>query len=693
MPTSPDDVPSTVPIQEANGPKIPPSATMSGKPVVVGIYGVSGCGKTYTMNLLKHQLGEESFGFYEGSEVINSVVPGGLEAFKGMSEEEKLHWREIAIGAIQNASLASGKVAVVTGHFMFWTAGEEEGEVVCTEQDLNTFTHIIYLNVSAKTIAQRRRDDTKRGRPPVPFYHLDRWQSAEKSRLQELCRLHGILFSVYTPHFPSSIGGILTRLRDFRLHSEAFNLLQAESKLDETVGIRRGELETMLVMDADKTLAPEDTGALFWKTFHDSNYASSEGMRQSLREVFDNPLGYSYTAFRQAALLYQELDDECFEKICSKVASQVSMRPEFVALLHSIAEPKHIGAVIATCGVRCIWEKILKNEGLSGTVKVIGGGRISDGFVVTPAVKGALVNRLQSVHGAKVWAFGDSPLDLPMLSKANQAIVVVGEDDNRSSSMEDALADAIDNDGLRACQVVLPSHATPRLDTTRLPLVRLTDGEFIDRLLFRPGQLVHATKRNAAKLLMTPMRDAKISGPPLRESHRQAGRYLATEFLGGIVGLEEFPIKHVQGRDTVGHRLFHEQQTLIVPLMRGGEPMAFGVNDAFPLATLLHAKLPDDIKDHHLQGQFTVVLVDSVVNSGKSVIDFVQHIYSLHATIRIVVVAGVVQAQAVSGGPLAHELACHPNLSVIALRLSDNKFTGRGTTDTGNRLFNTTHLD
>jgi uracil phosphoribosyltransferase len=34
----------------------------------------------------------------------------------------------------------------------------------------------------------------------------------------------------------------------------------------------------------------------------------------------------------------------------------------------------------------------------------------------------------------------------------------------------------------------------------------------------------------------------------------------------------------------VGYRLLHEEATLIVPLMRGGEPMAFGVNEAFPLA-------------------------------------------------------------------------------------------------------------
>jgi hypothetical protein len=27
------------------------------------------------------------------------------------------------------------------------------------------------------------------------------------------------------------------------------------------------------------------------------------------------------------------------------------------------------------------------------------------------------------------------------------------------------------------------------------------------------------------------------------------------------------------------------------------------------------------------------------------------------------------------------------------LRVSDNKYTGKGTTDTGHRLFNSTHLD
>ena len=71
----------------------------------------------------------------------------------------------------------------------------------------------------------------------------------------------------------------------------------------------------------------------------------------------------------------------------------------------------------------------------------------------------------------------------------------------------------------------------------------------------------------------------------------------------------------------------------------------------------VHASCPGDIMLHHLQGQLNVVLVDSVVNSGKTVMQFVQHVRNLHATIRIVVVAGVVQAQSLFGNSLAQAFA------------------------------------
>jgi len=55
------------------------------KPVVIGIYGLPGSGKTTLLKALKAKLGDIEFLYYEGSEVINGLVPGGLELFKSMS--------------------------------------------------------------------------------------------------------------------------------------------------------------------------------------------------------------------------------------------------------------------------------------------------------------------------------------------------------------------------------------------------------------------------------------------------------------------------------------------------------------------------------------------------------------------------------------------------------------------------------
>jgi uracil phosphoribosyltransferase/phosphoserine phosphatase/adenylate kinase len=675
------------------------SSAYNKKAVVVGIYGVPGSGKSFLLNQLKQELGDENFAFYEGSEMIATAYPGGLDAFQKLVEPEKLRYRELAIDTIGRKCTESGQAAVVTGHFMFWPEEEEVGQEVCTQKDLDTFTHILYLNTPAETVAQRRLDDMARSRPSMSVTHLRNWQHVEITALRRLCRQHGILFSLLSSQPTTLLSKALTLLRDFGRHSEELNLTQAARRLDDIFGADRGRLDTVLVLDADRTLAAVDTGALFWNKMANSQQPKEKG--SPLKTLFDSNLGYSYPAFRQATLLYEETaDDQEFDALCQDVASELTMYPEFVSLLQLVAGQEHVGAVVITSGLSQVWNKVLARAGLSDAVQVIGGGRIADGYVVTAAVKAAMVARLRDVYQAYVWAFGDSPLDLKMLSEADQAIVVVGEEHARSKTMDAALRNAIDHGGLRARQTVLPSSASPRLDTTKLPLIQLTDPNFLDAILVRSRhrntggiQVLHATARAAAKLLMTPTRDAQMAGPTLREAHRRVGWYLATEFIADLIGLEEYPIPHVQGHRTSGHRLLHEQQTTIVALMRGGEAIALGVNDAFPLAMFVHAGCAEDVQLHHLRGQRTVVLVDSVVNRGDTVVRFVRRVRELCAAVQIVVVAGVAQARSVEGGgSLDRALGAHPRLALVALRLSDNQFTGSGTTDTGNRLFNTTHL-
>ncbi|KAF2475228.1 uncharacterized protein BDR25DRAFT_382102 [Lindgomyces ingoldianus] len=667
-------------------------------PVVIGIYGLPGCGKTHLKEKLKERLKDHEVAFYDGSEVLSRIVKGGIDTFKKLETDLQSAWRHKAIEMINNECFKNKKTGVVTGHAMFWKEGEKDPAVIYTKKDLDVYTHMIYLKVNPSVIAKRRRNDTEKIRPLDSIGHLEKWQRSESMELRKLCRINKILFTTVSSEKVSKF------LCDFRIHNEKMNLSTAENMLDNIMTQSRETPATMLVFDGDGTLTPSDTGIMFFQKISNAQYPN--GNQNPLKELFsDSKWGHSYAAFRQATLMYEDAADELnFGALCEKVAMEVKMYPEFVNLLQLVAENRErsVSAIVVTSGLQLVWQKILEKAGLANTVKVIGGGRVANRIVVTAEVKAALVSRLKHSHNIKhVCAFGDSPLDLEMLRKADEAVVVVGDKETRSKSMEAKLGAAIRDEVLKvARQVVLPSSVTPRLDTTKLPLVDITRQDFVDSVFgtnsrFAGLRFYHATEKSSTKLLATLMRDSASAGPALREVHRRCGFYLATKFLGktDIIGLEECTISHVLGVRAIGYRLLYEQKTLIVALMRGGEPMAFGVNDAFPLAAFKHADATTDLQLEHIQGMYSVILVDCVVNSGSTVIRFVKRVRELNATIRIVVVAGVVQDKCISGeSSLINSLAHEKNASLVTLRTSTTKFTGIGTTDTGNRLFNTTHL-
>lgn len=113
-----------------------------------------------------------------------------------------------------------------------------------------------------------------------------------------------------------------------------------------------------------------------------------------------------------------------------------------IALLTRAAHEPHVQGIVVTCGLRKIWENILKRKGLTH-VQVIGGGKMKNGYVVTPDVKGAIAAQLKP-QNLRVLAFGDSPLDMEMLKTADEAYILVGEAPHRSYSMDKALSTTID---------------------------------------------------------------------------------------------------------------------------------------------------------------------------------------------------------------------------------------------------------
>lgn len=669
------------------------SSPIVAQPKIIGIYGLPGSGKTTLKNTLQsgdQRLNEERFTFFEGSEIVCQIAGGDIEAFKKLPQSKQRDIREKAITRIREVCASKDTVGIVTGHFMFWNEGSECPASVLTPIDWEVYTHILYLDKLPAKVAYQIREDTTRTRKQYSNGHLAKWQGEEKRLLRSACLERGILFAAVPADDRSLTVRYVKRLvQDFSDQDEVVNTAQALRLLDEQLISLNGSVRNMMIIDGDKTLTSQDTGKTFWDLVK-QDY--SDAWRQMCNTDTDTDpstaiftkMQYSYTAFRQVMLAYQELDmqDPIFDKVCLRTAQDTILDEHFKTFLKRVGNKQGASAVIVTCGLARVWRLILEKENIQN-VSVIGGGLLENKFVVTPEIKAEVISHLQKVHNMEVLAFGDSQVDLKMLRQANRAFVVVGPLESRSRSMDRLLADELAK-GLKAEQILLPENVPHRLTLDQLPTTSLE---------VLPLEVTHATGEAVAKILMSSTRDNRVQGPALRNAHHLIGHYLALQFVAAKVGLETYRIPLVTGKEDDGHCLFNEDRTLIVPLMRGGEPMAFGVSEAFPRAAFYHTKDGCDLKAKHLDDISTVILVDSVINTGVSIVKAVSHIRSIKSTIRIVVVAGVVQAAAVGPNGIAKDLETFDKLTIVALRLSENKFKGKGGTDTGHRLFNTTNWD
>jgi len=138
------------------------------------------------------------------------------------------------------------------------------------------------------------------------------------------------------------------------------------------------------------------------------------------------------------------------------------------------ANQGQLGVVVVNCGVRHVWELVLKQSGYR--VPVIGGVRLADGYVVTPEVKRDLVCHSKEHHKLTVCAFGDSALDIEMLLAADHAVVVTGR--HESNCVEKDLTEAVEQRGLMAHQVLLPHTEEPGLDVEALPTMKPDEPSF-----------------------------------------------------------------------------------------------------------------------------------------------------------------------------------------------------------------------
>ena len=94
--------------------------------------------------------------------MTDALVPGGLDSF-----QEKIHWRQRAIDCIGEDCLRSKRVRIVMRHYVFWIENEPAGQAVLTDNDLKTYTHVLYLDTPPPLVMERRPGGFSSTRPKL----------------------------------------------------------------------------------------------------------------------------------------------------------------------------------------------------------------------------------------------------------------------------------------------------------------------------------------------------------------------------------------------------------------------------------------------------------------------------------------------------------------------------------------------
>jgi len=172
-----------------------------------------------------------------------------------------------------------------------------------------------------------------------------------------------------------------------------------------------------LVVDADRTLAPVDTGRQVGEVFT---------VNQSIRATFE-ALGYVAEAFRRVSEIWSEVPADRYLAEIERVADETAIYPGWLELLAACTP--QIPVLVASAGIPQVWRRILARHGFP-RVPVIGGCHPAlDRYVVCPLVKEALVRWLQA-RGLRVVVAGDSAIDEPMLRASDLPLLVA---DHRGS--------------------------------------------------------------------------------------------------------------------------------------------------------------------------------------------------------------------------------------------------------------------
>lgn len=193
------------------------------------------------------------------------------------------------------------------------------------------------------------------------------------------------------------------------------------------------------------------------------------------------------------------------------------------------------------------------------------------------------------------------------------------------------------------------------------------------------------TQSKTSQVLSTQSRRADLSALELSTLHFQMGQFLAYHILEDFE-VAHCDIAHVQGKRQ-GFEIAGKGDICVMAMLRAGLFAAEGIRSIFKDGAffLEQDNVAEIVSKHSLESK-TVIIVDAVINTGKSIAKILNQLIGAKCY-KIVVATLVMQDD-------ARQLAIDfPDVRFYALRVSENRYKGTKGIDTGNRLFNTLDLD
>lgn len=531
----------------------------------IAIYGVSRSGKDFFINDLIKSFRKlnNNIGLYHinGSTTLKNLsLKRYNKAFNNLSELEKNTIRKDFVEYANEVEKEHGSI-IVDGHYAFYKENMTFNKVF-TEYDLNFYDYYFYLDTDAIDIFYRMRmSDGEKKNDILTEEDIIKWKNYEIVNMSEELlsvdkELHVIKYT--EERIESSDNKSMNLTISYVLGSIMFEY-DSKYRADKILqGINLKNYNSVILVDCDKTLSYEDTTLeiLKMKGIDDS----------TLKDIY---LYDRYTNYQALKALQFYCNNKVFNDVdLDTLVDRIHLNED---LIKDLKTKKYSRIIAITAGNHEVWDYILKKVNLDAIV-------LNGDMIMSKYIKYYTLKKLQEM-GKYVIAVGDSMLDSLMLRFANKSYIISNK--GKRESIQNLL---------------ICNPQIHQLSYSKFLYENITINDSIDSII-----CISDITNEIANNISICKSDSGITGKLLRNAHYSLGIELAKLIQ------KDYPNK----------------KFAVVIMMRSGLCFGQGIADFFDCPELFYEdsnskKFDDEFYCNSLYKDRIIILVDGVINSGKS---------------------------------------------------------------------------